>query len=72
MKNLILNYQVSTTQLVNMSIDPKFVELTADVLIVFQYNIVIFFSIASGLHRHFGSTSAALITQTELRHGKRS
>ena len=31
--------QVPTTQLANMSIDPKFVELTADVLSVFTINM---------------------------------
>ena len=31
--------RVLTTQLVKMSIDPKFVELTADVLEIFLYNI---------------------------------
>ena len=32
--------QVPTTQLANMSIDPKFVELTADVLEILLYNHV--------------------------------
>ena len=31
--------QVPTTQLAKMSIDPKFVELTADVLEIFLYNM---------------------------------
>ena len=32
-------YEVPTTQLAKMSIDPKFVELTADVLEIFLLNM---------------------------------
>ena len=34
-------FQVPTTQLAKMSIDLKFVELTADVLAIFFYKIVL-------------------------------